>query len=128
MSRATRGLWAIISNISIPFFGFVGPLIAYLMFKDRSAWLKEITTEALNFSILYTIAQIVGWISTSFVIGADPAGRWSPSWPWCFCILAAMAASKHEFVQVPGQLADHQVGTRRDDSDPVRPSREACHS
>ena len=29
-------------HISIPFFGLVGPLIAYLVFKDRSPLLKEV--------------------------------------------------------------------------------------
>ena len=34
-------MWGIISHISIPFFGFIGPLIAYLMYKDRSPWLRR---------------------------------------------------------------------------------------
>ena len=56
MSPSDERLWATLTHISIPFFGLVGPLITYLVFKDRSPWLKESLTEALNFSILYSIA------------------------------------------------------------------------
>ena len=44
VSESDEKTWAIISHISIPFFGFIGPLIAYLVYKDRSAWLKQVTT------------------------------------------------------------------------------------
>ena len=62
VSESDEKTWGIISHISIPFFGFIGPLIAYLIYKDRSQWLKETTTEALNFSILYSIAYLVSSI------------------------------------------------------------------
>ena len=69
VSESDEKTWGIISHISIPFFGFIGPLIAYLIYKDRSEWLKQTTTEALNFSILYSIAYVVSVILTSVVIG-----------------------------------------------------------
>jgi len=62
MTQSDERLWATLSHISIPFIGVVGPLIVYLVFKDRSAFLKDQGTESLNFSILYTIAQVAGWI------------------------------------------------------------------
>ena len=92
--------WGIISHISIPFFGFIGPLIGYLLYKDRSEYLKALTTEALNFSILYSIAYIISAVTTSIVIGLI-------LWPvviiaaLVFCILATMKASKHEFYKYP---------------------------
>ena len=36
MSPSDEKLWATLTHICIPFFGFIGPLIAYLVFKDRS--------------------------------------------------------------------------------------------
>ena len=63
VSESDEKTWGIISHISIPFFGFIGPLIAYLVYKDRSEWLKQTTTEALNFSILYSIAYLIAVIT-----------------------------------------------------------------
>jgi uncharacterized Tic20 family protein len=100
VSESDEKTWAIISHISIPFFGFIGPLIAYLIYKDRSEWLKQVTTEALNFSILYSIAYIISVITISVVIGVI-------LWPLVFivavifCIMGTIAASKHEFYKYP---------------------------
>jgi uncharacterized protein len=100
VSESDEKTWGIISHISIPFFGFIGPLIAYLVYKDRSAWLKDVTTEALNFSILYSIAYVISIITVSIVIGVI-------LWPLVFivalifCILGTLAASKHEFYRYP---------------------------
>jgi len=100
VSESDEKTWGIISHISIPFFGFIGPLIAYLVYKDRSVWLKQVTTEALNFSILYSIAYVVSVILTSVVIGLI-------LWPLVFiaalifCIMGTIAASKHEFYKYP---------------------------
>ena len=100
MSESDEKTWGIISHISIPFFGFIGPLIAYLVYKDRSEWLKRTTTEALNFSILYSIAYLIAVITISVVIGLI-------LWPLVFivalifCIMGTIAASKHEFYKYP---------------------------
>jgi uncharacterized Tic20 family protein len=100
VSESDEKTWGIISHISIPFFGFIGPLIAYLVYKDRSAWLKDVTTEALNFSILYSIAYLISVITVAIVIGVI-------LWPLVFimalifCILGTLAASKHEFYRYP---------------------------
>ena len=100
VSESDEKTWGIISHITIPFFGFIGPLIAYLLYKDRSEWLKQTTTEALNFSILYSIAYVISVITITFVIGLI-------LWPLVFivalifCILGTVAANKHEFYRYP---------------------------
>jgi uncharacterized protein len=100
VSESDEKTWGIISHITIPFFGFIGPLIAYLLYKDRSEWLKQTTTEALNFSILYSIAYVISVITITFVIGLI-------LWPLVFivalifCILGTIAANKHEFYRYP---------------------------
>ncbi len=100
MSPSDERLWATLTNISIPFFGLVGPLIAYLVFKDRSPWLKESTTEALNFSILYTIAQVVASILTVVVIGAILLPLIGVA-ALILCIMAAIASNKGEQYKYP---------------------------
>ena len=100
MSPSDERLWATLTHISIPFFGVIGPLIAYLVFKDRSPWLKESVTEALNFSILYTIAQVVSSILTVVVIGAILLPLIGIA-ALILCILAAIASNKGEQYKYP---------------------------
>ncbi len=92
--------WGIIANISIPFFWFLGPLIAYLMYKDRSEWLKRVSTEALNFSILYSIVLVVSLILSVVGIGLLTYLA-AAVVALVFCILGTIAASKHEFYKYP---------------------------
>ena len=100
MSQSDERLWATLSHISIPFIGVVGPLIVYLVFKDRSAFLKDQGTESLNFSILYTIAQVVA----SFLVFAVVGGILLPLifiGALVLCIIAAIAANKGEAYRYP---------------------------
>ena len=82
-SVSDENTWGIISHISIPFFWFIGPLIGYLLYKDRSPYLKEVTTEALNFSILYSIVQVAGWILSFITFGLINLVALRRSALWC---------------------------------------------
>ena len=99
VSESDEKTWGIISHISIPFFWFVGPLIGYLMYKDRSPYLKQVTTEALNFSILYSIVQVAGWVLSWITFGLINLAGFIVA--LIFCIMATMAASRHEFYKYP---------------------------
>jgi uncharacterized Tic20 family protein len=100
MSTADERLWATLSHISIPFFGFVGPLVVYLAFQNRSRWLRDSGIEGLNFSILYTVAQVVCSLLVIALIGAVllPVVFIGAL---IFCILAAVASNKGEFYRYP---------------------------
>jgi len=100
LSPSDERLWATLTHISIPFFGIIGPLIAYLVFKDRSPWLKESVTEALNFSILYTVAQVVSSILIAVVVGAILLPLIGLA-ALILCILAAIASNKGEQYKYP---------------------------
>ena len=99
VSESDEKTWGIISHISIPFFWFVGPLIGYLMYKDRSPYLKQVTTEALNFSILYSIIQVAGYVLAFITFGLINLAAFIVA--LVFCIMATMAASRHEFYKYP---------------------------
>ena len=100
VSESDEKTWGIISNISIPFFGFIGPLIVYLVYKDRSPWLKDTSTEGLNFSILYTVASVVCSILIPLLIGAILLPIVFIA-ALIFCILAAVAANRHDLYRYP---------------------------
>ncbi len=76
------------------------PLVVYLVFRERSAWLKDSALEALNFSILYTIAITASGVLTAFLIGLALLPLvWVVA--VVFCVLAAVAANKHEMYRYP---------------------------
>jgi uncharacterized protein len=100
MSPGDERLWATLSHISIPFIGVIGPLIAYLVFKDRGAFIKDQATESLNFSILYTLAEVVCAILTVALIGAILLPIVAIG-ALILCILAAIAANRGENYRYP---------------------------
>ncbi|MGI3783642.1 MAG: DUF4870 domain-containing protein, partial [Janthinobacterium lividum] len=100
MSESDQRLWATLTHLSTLVVGFVGPLVAYLVLKDRSPFLKESTTEALNFSITASLAVLVSSILTVIVVGYVLL-------PFVYigalvlCILAAVAGNKGEVYRYP---------------------------
>lgn len=99
VSASDENTWGILSHISIPFFTFIGPLVGYLLYKDRSQYLEALTTEALNFSILFTIAQVVGAITSVITFGLINLAVGIAA--LVLCIMATMAASRHELYKYP---------------------------
>ena len=62
--------WAVLGHLSI-FVGLalVGPLIAYLVQKDASPFVRHHAAEALNFHITLTIAMIVSAVLMLLLVG-----------------------------------------------------------
>lgn len=100
VSESDEKLWGLLAHLSIPFIGFIGPLIVYLVYKDRSPWLKDTSTEALNFSILYSIVSVVCSILITVLIGLILLPIVFIA-ALVFCILAALAANRHELYRYP---------------------------
>jgi hypothetical protein len=100
LSPSDEKLWSTLSHISIPFIGLVGPLIVFLLFKDRGPFVRENAIESLNFSILYTVAQFASALLSVVLIGyvlLPVIGIVALIW----CILAAVAANKGELYRYP---------------------------
>jgi uncharacterized protein len=62
---------ALIAHISGIFTWFIGPLIIWMINKDKleKAWLNEQAKEALNFQITVTIAMVAAFILTVVTLG-----------------------------------------------------------
>jgi len=79
---------AMLAHLSMILLGIIGPLIFWLIGKDKSAFIDDQGKEALNFSIIGTIASIVtcgiAWIA--LVI---------------FAIMGGLAANKGELYRYP---------------------------
>ena len=74
--------------------------MVHLVFKDRSRWLADNVLEALNFSILYTIAVSACGLLSVVVVGAlllpvVVIGA------FVLAVLGAVAANRHEVYRYP---------------------------
>ncbi len=106
LSESDERLWATLSHVSVPFFSFVGPLVVYLVFKDRSARLKDNATEALNFSILIILGYLVAAVLTAvtFFLGGLPGGLLAVvigTGSLVLCILATITANRGDVYRYP---------------------------
>lgn len=80
--------------ISAGWLSFVGPLIMWFLYKDRSPFVRQAAAGSFNFNLGLWVMSIVGWIFIITVIGI-PIG------------LILLAVS---FI---GQIVGHIVGTMR---------------
>jgi len=100
VSPSEEKTWTTLVHISPLLLGFVGPVIVWAIYKDRSRWIRLHATEALNFSILASIVYVVSYILMFVVIGfiTFPV-MWVVS--LIFAIMAAMAANRGEYKPYP---------------------------
>ena len=91
---------AILVHISMLFFGFIGPLVVYLIYKDKDAYVRHHAAEALNFSITIFIAFFVSFILTAVLIGLFMILAVAVL-AFVMPIVAAVAASKGSYYRYP---------------------------
>ncbi|MDN5725420.1 MAG: DUF4870 domain-containing protein, partial [Propionibacteriales bacterium] len=63
--------WALLGNVGVLILGFISPLVVWLMYKDRSAFVAENMRRTLNFAILSTIIGLFTfglWIIVFYVL------------------------------------------------------------
>ncbi|MEO6968707.1 MAG: DUF4870 domain-containing protein [Rhodanobacteraceae bacterium] len=96
---------ALITHLSGIIFGFIVPLIVWLIHKDRTdkPFLVDQSREALNFQITILIGYVICWVLTFIIIGMF---LWFLLWILniVFCIIAAVAVSKGESYRYPFAL------------------------
>ena len=104
--------WAVLGHlaaivaavISVGWLSFVGPLLIWAIYKDRSAFVRKAAADSFNFNLAVWAAIIIGWVMLFTVIlipvavivwiVAVVAALW-------FHIRAAMAASRGESFRYP---------------------------
>ena len=62
-------LWAIGAHLGPLLLGFIAPLIVWLVFRERSAFLDRTGKEALNMQLSYLIYFLVAGFSLILLIG-----------------------------------------------------------
>ncbi|RCK69596.1 DUF4870 domain-containing protein [Desertihabitans brevis] len=108
VSQSDEKTWGTLAHVgmlvggflSTGFLAFVVPLILFLVYKDRSPWLRYNAVQALNFGILAAIVSVVSVILSTVLIGFL-------TWlaigvlGLIFGIQAAMKANNGEFYKYP---------------------------
>jgi uncharacterized Tic20 family protein len=70
VSPSDARMWALLANLSGFLFNIVGPLVIYLIYKDRDPFIRRHSAQALNFQIMIAIVAVVGSILTATLIFA----------------------------------------------------------
>ncbi|MQA82485.1 MAG: DUF4870 domain-containing protein [Streptosporangiales bacterium] len=92
--------WAMLGHLGGILLGFIAPLIVYLVYKDRSAFLRRHGSQALNFQLTMLIGTIVGAVLTVVIIGILVLVAVAVV-IIVFSIVAAMAANRGEDYKYP---------------------------
>lgn len=104
MSPADEKLWATLVHLGGLFFGFLAPLIGYLVLKDRGPFVRAHTATALNFQLTLLIAYLVGALLSIVLIGFFIMFA-AYVLNIVLCIVAAVKANRGEWYTYPMTIA-----------------------
>lgn len=89
-----------VGGFLFPGFGWIGPLVMYLIAKPEDTYAKHHAAESLNFQLTMTIAYVVSFVLMFVLIGfLTGLVVWILS--LVFPIIAAVAASRGEWYRYP---------------------------
>jgi uncharacterized Tic20 family protein len=100
LSDTDQRMWSVLAHVGGILFSFVAPLIVWLVFRGRGAFVEDQAKEALNFQITVAIAYLIGSILVLVIVGVFvvlAAGICSI----LFGILAAVACNRGELYRYP---------------------------
>ena len=100
MNPSDEKLWATLINLGGLFFGFLAPLIGYLVLKDRGPFVRSHSATALNFQLTLLIAYVVGSILSIVIIGIFILLA-AYILNIVLCIVAAVKANRGEWYRYP---------------------------
>ncbi len=91
---------ALLAHLGGAVFGFIVPLIVYLIKKDESPFLRHHSAEALNFHFTAFIASMVSAVLMLVLIGFFMLIAVVIVF-WIFTIMASIAANRGEYYRYP---------------------------
>jgi uncharacterized Tic20 family protein len=103
MSESDERMWAMLGHLGGIVLGFIAPLVVWLVYRERSAYLDDQGKEALNFQIAILIGYVVGGVLSIILIGfLVLLAVWVIS--IIFAIMAGIAANRGERYRYPVTL------------------------
>lgn len=108
LAPSDEKIWGVLMHIGAIFFGFIPPLIVWLIYRDRSATLDQQGRVALNWQISSLIYVIISTILTFVIIGVIflPV---ITLLNLVFCVIAAVKAGDLQAWKYPLSLPFFQV-------------------
>ena len=103
MSPEDQRLWATLAHISGALFHLLGPLVIYLVVKDRGPYVRTQAAEALNFWITVDLALLVSAVLVLVLIGIIGLIA-IPVVAIVLAIVAAVATNRGEDYRYPVNL------------------------
>jgi uncharacterized Tic20 family protein len=100
MSDPDQRMWATLAHLSGLVLSIVGPLVIYLLMKDRGRFVRSQALEALNFQITVLIAVVVSSVLILVLIGLVLLPIIGVA-AFVLMILAAIAANRGEEYHYP---------------------------
>ena len=100
MSDPDQRMWATLAHLSGLVLSIIGPLVIYLLMKDRGRFVRSQALEALNFQITVLIAVIVSSALIFVLIGLFLLPIVGVA-AFVLMILAAIAANRGEEYRYP---------------------------
>ena len=103
MSPQDEKLWSILIHLSGFVLSFVGPLVGYLVLRDRGPFVRFNTAQALNLQLTLLIGYIAGAVLSLVFVGVFlifAVGILSV----IFMIMAAVKANQGEFWKIPATI------------------------
>lgn len=103
MTQADERLWSMLGHLGGIVLGFLSPLLVWLVYRERSAFVNDQGREGLNFQITLAIGYFAAFILSFIGIGllAYPV-LWIGG--LVFAIIAGLAANKGENYRYPVTL------------------------
>ncbi|MGN6300813.1 MAG: DUF4870 domain-containing protein [Angustibacter sp.] len=103
MSDSDERMWAMLGHLGGIILGFIAPLVVWLVYRERSAYLDDQGKEALNFQIAVLIAYVISTVLAVVLIGfVLYFVVWVAS--LVFAIMAGIAANRGERYRYPVTL------------------------
>ena len=69
LSPDDQRMWATLIHVGGIFFGWLAALVGYLVLKDRGAFVRDHTAQALNFQLTMLIASVVSGVLVLLIVG-----------------------------------------------------------
>ena len=100
VSPSDARLWAMLAELSGFLFYAIGPLVLYLIYKDRDPFIRRHAAQALNFQIMVLIGALISLVLSLIFIGILTGLAVFVAWI-VFPIMGAIAANRGEPYDYP---------------------------
>jgi len=103
LSDSDQRLWGMLAHFSGILFAWLGPLVVWLIYKDRDAFVNDQAKEALNWQITLLIGYVISGILVLVIVGFVTLGLLGIA-ALVFGIIGGLAANKGQAYRYPFAL------------------------